>query len=441
MIPANRSKAEPMDDFTYRRASEEDEAAVSKRDIPRGYSYDPKALKPMARMLWALSVSLGHALTAYREFTRLKSSTISPDGMLGGRGYVMAVKDVRSKLYEACEALSAISDTVHDEINASHWKPQLAELNENDAEDFKRLLDESNKRMENPEEEAEEKLEKIEKANDAKWKARGVEPDQEPASQLPGGRSYLETNETFRPMKKEANSTIPVDCTPGGPRVNHLDRCEGLGPYGSYNRDEPPGRDDWSQTEGVGNEYLYESDWSNDTHREAASALPEDPTRTEAEDFGLGFGARGQGSKGYGTLAPDGHGVFGPASGLPDDPGGKVKSLDSDTTPALALHLMPTLNVWAASSVLPNDFEPPVARSDYYRGPKGNTISQEVSQEVLAESTLPGDSVSYNYDRSLPNTGYVFERIDNPYIKFDYTTKNYRPDATFERRPERPYTR
>lgn len=425
-----------MDAMTSKHRADMDETSA-KRSIPKDYSYDPKALKPMARMLWAMSVSLGHALTAYRMFVRLKSSTISPDGLIGGRGYVMSVKDVRNKLYEACEALSAISDTVHDEVTAKHWRPRLAELNENDAEDFQRLIDESAEKLEHPVEDAVESLDSIERANDAKWEAKGVHSEQEPASQMPGGGTYLETSETFRPMKKEANSSLPIDTIPGGPRVNHIDRCEGLGPFGSYNRDEPPSRDDWALTEGVSDEYAYPSDWSNDTHREAASSLPEDATPTEAEDFGLGYGARGQGSKGYGTKAPDGRGVFGPASGLPNDPGGKVHSLDSDTTPALAQHLMPTRNVWSASSTLPNDFEPPVARSDYYKGPKGNTISQDVT----AESSLPGDSTTYNYDRSLPNTGYVFERTDNPYIKFDYTTKNYRPDTTFERRPERPYVR
>jgi hypothetical protein len=54
----------------------------------------------------------------------------------------------------------------------------------------------------------------------------------------------------------------------------------------------------------------------------------------------------------------------------------------------------------------------------------------------VAESGLPGtDSATYDYDRDTPNTGQTFERMDNPYVKWDDSTKNYRPDTTFQRRP------
>jgi hypothetical protein len=132
-----------------------------KRNIPKNHPYDPKALKPLSRMLWAMSVSLGHALAAYRQFTRLKSATISPDGMLGGRGYVMQVKEIRDKLHDACENLSSISDTIHDEIHAPHWEPQMAQLPPEEAVDVKKFLDESKQILNNPEEDAEDDMEAI----------------------------------------------------------------------------------------------------------------------------------------------------------------------------------------------------------------------------------------------------------------------------------------
>jgi len=92
----------------------------SKRNIPTEHAYDPKALKPMSKALYAASVALGHSLAAYREFSRVKSATVSPDGMLGGRGYVMGIRDMRQRMYDASEALSAVVDTLHDEINAPH---------------------------------------------------------------------------------------------------------------------------------------------------------------------------------------------------------------------------------------------------------------------------------------------------------------------------------
>src|SRR6478736_1684831 len=134
---------------------------TAKRNIPKDHPFDPKALKPMAQTLWASSVALGHALTAYKHLSRLKSATVSPDGMLGGRGYVMGVPDIRKKLYAACEALSAITDTLHDEITAPHWRPRLAMLDENDAEDIERYVEKSEGILEDPTAESEEEEEEI----------------------------------------------------------------------------------------------------------------------------------------------------------------------------------------------------------------------------------------------------------------------------------------
>lgn len=134
-----------------------------RRQIPSGYTgYDPKALKPLAEVLWAMSVALGHAMTAHRKFTKLKSSTISPDGLLGGRGYVMSVKDIRTALHDACEAISAVSDTIHDEINAPHWKPKLSEMELSDKDNVERLVGESEKNLENPESDIEDDLYHVE---------------------------------------------------------------------------------------------------------------------------------------------------------------------------------------------------------------------------------------------------------------------------------------
>src|SRR5271157_3585312 len=53
-----------------------------RRQIPKDHEFDKKAVKPIVKTLWAMAVALGHALTAHREFSRLKSSSFSPDGML-----------------------------------------------------------------------------------------------------------------------------------------------------------------------------------------------------------------------------------------------------------------------------------------------------------------------------------------------------------------------
>ena len=207
----------------------------AKRVIPDDFSFDPRSLKPLVQTLWAMSVALGHALTAHRQFARIKSSTISPDGMLGGRGYIMGIKDVRQRLYESCESLSAIVDTIHDEVNAAHWKPKLGELEKSEVEDLKRLLTDTEENLEDPEGEAEEDMEAVEHGRPQNWNPGGSErfDKGDEGSQLPGANGQKDAPP--RPAKKPkqasyerrviANSSVNPD-TLGGPRVKHLDRAE-----------------------------------------------------------------------------------------------------------------------------------------------------------------------------------------------------------------------
>lgn len=480
---------------------ESDAFTSAKRNIPAGHRFDPKALKPMAKMLWAMSVSLGHALTAYRQFTRLKSVTVSPDGLLGGRGYVMSVKDVRAKLYEACEAISAISDTIHDEINAPHWKPQLGELEKQDLEDVEKFVGEAEHILNDPEGEAEEEMEEVE---DEKLKPHKKEKEPQ-SSQLPGfaGETVPEGGPNpagaYRPelnqkqasadyaYDRRGNSSVNPTSLPG-PRVDHLDRAEQTGPFGSYNKDEPLPKDEWGETEGVGDEYNYPSEWENDASEKTAfgeyglvseSGLPTDQeTRTEAWDWGIGRGngndAHGQGAGGYGEGNPssEGRGVNGPRSGMPDNPGGPTKDHEhSETTPGVEQHLVgrPMIAAYPWGAGLPGDTQPPVARCDYYRGPKGGNDfdgitrgeSQNPGHGMPAKETptkarpftrdehmfgageLPGDeSANYDADKDLTNLTYKYERADQPYIKWDDTTHNMRPDQTFQRGPvQGPYVK
>lgn len=168
----------------------------SRRNIPTGHQFDPRALKPMSKALFATSVGLGNALTAYRHLNRLKSTTVSPDGMLGGRGYVMAVPEVRKRLYEAIESLSSIADTLYDEIQAPHWKPQLGMLDPNEAGDVSRLIEEAQGILASPEDQANAEIEEIETENDGGEEADMAEdPDldeEAPGLESPEGEELEE---------------------------------------------------------------------------------------------------------------------------------------------------------------------------------------------------------------------------------------------------------
>ena len=451
-------------------AQKADPFSATKRDIPADHKFDPKALKPMSRMLWAMAVSLGHALTAYRQFTRLKSVTVSPDGLVGGRGYVMSVKDVRAKLYEACEALSAISDTIHDEINAPHWKPKLGELEKQDLEEVEKFVGEAEGIMGDPEGEAEEDLEEVE--NKKTWSPSRFQEDAENgASKMPSGGDSATTPSqgpqpasAFRPdLKKQAssysynrtgNSSVSPNELPG-PRVDHLDRAEdGRGPFDSYNDDEALTEDDWGEQQGVGSDYAYHTPWENNLSEKSAtgfgeyaeSAVPGDPdTRTEGYDFGIGYAegndAHGQGAGGYGVGNPSsgGRGVYGPRADLPSDPAGATRDREnSDSNPSVDVSLN-NRNKFAVD-VLPNDDLPPVARSDYFQGPKGN----DFNGVIHADSEMPGDSTTapYDNDRDTMDTGYKHEQGDEPYVKWDDSTHNMRIDPTYQRGPvQGPYVK
>lgn len=422
-------------------------ASPEKRNIPQDHPFEPRALKPMAQALWAASVAHGHALTAYRHISRLKSATVSPDGMIGGRGYIMKMADMRKRLYEACESLSAITDTLHDEIAAPHWKPKLAQLDESDAEDVQRFVEESQDWLARPEDEAEEEMEAVEKGEkdgDEKEEPKASElpsagPAEESDAQPPkppggsdkqastgAGLKMLYWDPEYgvvpgRPTPVQGNSSISPAELPG-PRVDHLDRGEQTGPWGSYNFEEEPS-DDWTLGE---REYDYPHEGDNDLHQAcgspmAESAVPDsntDDTETDAWDFGLGYGANGSGAGGYENPSDEGSGtkgVWGPHSGLPGGPSTSV----NDTTPMVDVTLNERHSL--LRTLLPGDTDEPVARSDYFTGPKGNLVQ--------SQSGLPGEATPFveNHPPAM-GTGYTTEDAETSYARYDYGTHTYRPD-------------
>jgi hypothetical protein len=97
-----------------------------RRDIRvEGFTWDPEIHRNLAKTLWAVERSHSYGIAALRLFSKMSSSEFSPDGLLGGRGYIQKVKDLRSSLGQAVEVLSSFADTMHDEVNASHWKQAM----------------------------------------------------------------------------------------------------------------------------------------------------------------------------------------------------------------------------------------------------------------------------------------------------------------------------
>ena len=91
-------------------------------EVHNEHKYNKKCNKDLAKVLRATLSALRHAMSAYSTFAKIKSRDISPDGNLGGRGYIMEIKAMRRQYMNIVEALSALSDTLYDEVTADHWQ-------------------------------------------------------------------------------------------------------------------------------------------------------------------------------------------------------------------------------------------------------------------------------------------------------------------------------
>jgi hypothetical protein len=129
-----------------------------KRKIQKDFNYSPKNMKPLAEVLRSSAAALGHLLSAQNKFTKIKSAKVSPDGNLGGKGYIMKISDIRKQLFNAAEALSSISDTLYDEVNAPHWSVLSRQESDEDKIKTQELIKDTEKIRENPEEWAEEEM-------------------------------------------------------------------------------------------------------------------------------------------------------------------------------------------------------------------------------------------------------------------------------------------
>jgi len=124
----------------------------SEREITSDYKFNPTKLKPLARSLRASLMALGHAMSAYQVFAKIKSATISPDGSLGGKGYIQKISEIRRQYMNIIEALSSVTDTMYDEINAPHWDPVMEEQGPREREEVEEIMSDVEEIKKDPEE-------------------------------------------------------------------------------------------------------------------------------------------------------------------------------------------------------------------------------------------------------------------------------------------------
>ena len=137
------------------------DTGASERKIPPDYNYNPKKRKALAQVLRSTSASLGHALSAYSTFTKIKSADVSPDGCLGGKGYVFKIPEMRKAFMNAVEAFSALSDTLYDEVSAPHWSAVSRQESAEEKAEIEQIVSEAEEIREDPQEWAEDQEEQM----------------------------------------------------------------------------------------------------------------------------------------------------------------------------------------------------------------------------------------------------------------------------------------
>jgi len=154
----------------------------TEREINKKFNFHPNKIKPLATTLRASLMALGHAMSAFQRFAKIKSATISPDGALGGKGYIQKVADMRRQYTNVIEALSALTDTLYDEINAAHWGPAEEAQDPREREQVQEIMEDVEEIRSDPEEfaaeeEAEMDAENAKKASQRKMAALRMEQD------------------------------------------------------------------------------------------------------------------------------------------------------------------------------------------------------------------------------------------------------------------------
>jgi len=152
------------------------------RIIGDDFNYSPKNMKPLAKVLRGSLAALGHVLASYNQFAKIKSAKVSPDGNLGGKGYIQKIPDMRKQYMNVIEALSSITDTLYDETNAPHWAAVSRQEDSETRKEVKSLIEDAEQIRDNPQIWAEDEI----KEEFGDEQEGGAPPQGKTASQVRG---------------------------------------------------------------------------------------------------------------------------------------------------------------------------------------------------------------------------------------------------------------
>lgn len=99
------------------------------REGLENYKIKDSGVRAIAKSYKYLADAFLNMTKSLNTFTSCKSSEISPDGKLGGKGYIMPIRDIRGQMAECLNNMSELLDTFHDEVNSPYWKKTTVEDN------------------------------------------------------------------------------------------------------------------------------------------------------------------------------------------------------------------------------------------------------------------------------------------------------------------------
>lgn len=108
-------------DASEKKNEKKRESSGEMRRNLEGFNYDTSKATTLKKALHNLNVSLGTLLSAMKDLSLLRGSEITPDGMIGGRGFIMPFKDIKSKIASSIDDLSNITDSIADELTNPKW--------------------------------------------------------------------------------------------------------------------------------------------------------------------------------------------------------------------------------------------------------------------------------------------------------------------------------
>jgi hypothetical protein len=105
-----------------KRLTNKQAAGSLRREITDDFKYDKKKLKHLHRILHNVNVALGTLGSALGEFGKVKGPQISPDGLIGGLGYILPLKSIKEAINTSIHNLSEVADSLADELTNPHWQ-------------------------------------------------------------------------------------------------------------------------------------------------------------------------------------------------------------------------------------------------------------------------------------------------------------------------------